>query len=230
MLREIQVELDGVKNKYYLKGIKPVSFEIDTGMHGDEQGVIPSVKDVLDSHLPQLKSLLYIPEVSPSAVKLGTRTNAQGNDINRSFIEGTLDEEARLIMEIVRSCEPALCVSMHEDPERLYIYDAGELSLEGSESLATLREEVQTLGVSLLSGMDDEADAALRTVFSNGYRHFPLATQIKDKGFFGSWALSSGLAQRAITVEIPANLEPGLKNKVVDSVFRNLVIRLLEKD
>ena len=144
MLREIQVELDGVKNKYYLKGIKPVSFEIDTGMHGDEQGVIPSVKDVLDSHLPQLKSLLYIPEVSPSAVKLGTRTNAQGNDINRSFIEGTLDEEARLIMEIVRSYEPALCVSMHEDSERLYIYDAGELSLEGSESLATLREEVQT--------------------------------------------------------------------------------------
>ena len=31
-------------------------------MHGDESGVIPSVRDVLDSHLSQLNSLLYIPK------------------------------------------------------------------------------------------------------------------------------------------------------------------------
>ena len=203
--------------------------QVDTGMHGDESGVIPSVRDVLDSHLSQLNSLLYIPEVSPSAVKLGTRNNAQGHDINRSFIEGTSDQEARLTMDIIRRLEPAVCVSFHEDPERLYIYDAGKFSLEGSMSLAALREEVRTLGVSLLSGIDDEADPALGIDFSKGYRHFPLETQTKKMGFFGSWALSHGLTKRALTIEIP-NLEPGLKDKVVDSVFRNLVINLLEKE
>lgn len=228
MLTEIKVKLGTAENTYFLKGVKP-SLEVDTGMHGDEQGVIPSVKDVLGSHLPQLETLLYIPEVSPSAVKLGTRKNAQGHDINRTFIEGTSDQEASLTMDIIRRLEPAVCVSFHEDPEKLYIYDAGELSLEGSKSLATLREEVRTLGIPLLSGMDDEADPALGIDFSKGYRHFRLETQTGDKGFFGSWALSHGLAKRALTIEIPANLEPGLKDKVVDSVFRNLVINLLEK-
>lgn len=228
MLTEIKVKSGVIENSYFLKGDKPISLQVDTGMHGDEQGVICSVKDVLDSHLSQLETLLYIPEVSPSAVKLGTRENAQGHDINRSFIEDTSDQEARLTMDIIRRLEPAVCVSFHEDPERLYIYDAGDLSLEGSQSLATLREEVRTLGVPLLSGMDDEADPALRTDFSKGYRHFPLATQTSDKGFLGSWALSHGLAKRALTIEIPADLESGLKDKVVDSIFRNLVINLLE--
>lgn len=229
MLTEVKVKLGTTENIYFLKGVKPL-LEIDTGMHGDERSVIPSVRDVLDSHLPKLQALLYIPELSPSAVKLGTRENAQGNDINRNFIERTSDREASLIMHIIRSLEPAVCVSFHQDPKSLYIYDAGELSLEGSESLATLREEVRTLGVPLLSGMDDEADPALGIDFSKGYRHFPLETQTKDKGFFGSWALSHGLAKRALTIEIPADLEPGLKDKVVDSVFRNLVINLLEKE
>ncbi len=230
MLREINVKLGSVENRYFLKGVKPVSLQVDTGMHGDEQGIIPSVRDVLNSNLPQLETLLYIPEVSPSAVKLGTRTNAQGNDINRSFIEGTADQEAQLAMDIIRSLEPAVCVSFHEDPERLYIYDAGGLSLEGSGHLAILRDEVQTLGVPLLSGVDDGSDPALGMDFSKGYRHFPLETQTQDKGFFGSWALSQGLTKRTMTVEIPANLAPGLKDKVVDSVFRNLVINLLEKE
>lgn len=225
MLKEIKVKLGTTENTYFLKGVKPL-LEIDTGVHGDERGVIPSVKDVLDSHLSRLETLLYIPEVSPSAVKLGTRENAQGNDINRNFIEGTLDQEANLTMDIIRRLEPAVCVSFHEDPKSLYIYDSGELDLEGSESLATLREEVRTLGVPLLSGIDDPA---LGIDFSKGYRHFSLATQTPDKGFFGSWALSHGLAKRALTIEIPADLEPGLKDKVVDSVFRNLVINLLEK-
>lgn len=228
MLTEIKVESGGVKNKYFFKGAKPVSLEVDTGMHGDEKGVIPSVKDVLNSHLPQLETLLYIPEVSPSAVKLGTRVNAKGNDINRSFVDDTADEEARLTMEIIRDFTPAICMSFHEDPNRLYIYDAGKFSLEGSETLATLREEVQTLGVPLLNGIDDEGDPALGIDFSKGYRHFRLETQTGDKGFFGSWALFHGLAKRALTIEIPANLELGLKDKVVDSVFRNLVINLLE--
>ncbi len=230
MLREIQVESGGVKNKYYLKGVKSISLQVDTGMHGDGKEVIPVVKDVLDTHLSQLKSLLYIPEVSPSAVKLGTRINEQGNDINRSFIESTTDQEAQLVMDIIRRLEPAVCVSFHEDPDRLYIYDAGGLSLEGSEHLAILRDEVQTLGVPLLSGVDDGNDPALGMDFSKGYRHFPLETQTKDMGFFGSWALSHGLTKRALTVEIPANLVPGLKDRVVDSVFRNLVINLLGKE
>lgn len=228
MLTEIKVKLGAMENRYFLKGAKPISLQVDTGMHGDEIGVIPSVKDVLKSHLSQLETLLYIPEVSPSAVKMGTRKNAQGNDINRKFIEGTSDQEANLTMDIIRCLKPAVCVSFHEDPKRLYIYDAGRFSLEGSASLATLREEVQTLGVPLLTGIDDERDSALGIDFSHGYRHFPLKTQTGEKGFLGSWALSSNLAERALTIEIPANLEPGLKDKVVDSVFRNLMINLLE--
>ena len=230
MLKEINVKLGSIENRYFLKGVKPISFQVDTGMHGDEKGVIPSVRDVLNSNLTQLETLLYIPEISPSAVKLETRTNAQGNDINRSFIEGTTDQEAQLTMDIIRRFKPAVCVSFHEDPERMYIYHAGGLSLEGSEHLAILRDEVQTLGVPLLSGVDDGSDPALGMDFSEGYRHFPLETQTQDKGFFGSWALSHGLTKRALTIEVPANLEPGLKDKVVDSVFRNLVINLLEKE
>ena len=81
MLREIDVKLGSIENRYFLKGVKPISLQIDTGMHGDEKEVIPVVKDILDTHLPKLKSLLYIPEISPSAVKLETRTKPQRNYI-----------------------------------------------------------------------------------------------------------------------------------------------------
>lgn len=222
MLREIIKTSGGTRNTFFLKGNEP-GLEIDSGMHGDEKGIIDPLVAVLAEHLPQLPSLLFIPRISPSAVELGTRTNVRGIDMNRNFSDESQDPEVRLIMEALKDHRFKKAVSFHEDPEYFYVYDAGDANLENTEALEKMRREIESLGVELLDGVDDEGDSALGNLISRGYRYFLPETQTDSGGFFGAWALSKGITQRALTVEVPAKLIPADKKRVVDIVFRHLI-------
>lgn len=230
MFIEIVKKSGSIQNRFLLKGRAP-ELEIDCGMHGDEKGVIPLVEAAIFAHLSELPDTLYIPEMSPSAVMQGTRLNAQGDDINRSFLDDSRDSEAQLVMDVLRNYKFKKTVSFHEDRDDFcYVYDAGGESLEGTSALENMRSQMQSLGVELLDGIDDPADATLGNLFSRGYKHFPVETQKGDSGLSGSWLLSHGVTEKALTVEIPMHLDADVKEKLVDIFFKSLIIDPASKE
>jgi len=85
---------------YWIKGKNP-NLLISSGMHGDEYQVIDLVFKYLRKNYRELPDFLYIPHLSPSAVKKGTRKNKFGHDLNRSFLKRATDKEALTVKRIL---------------------------------------------------------------------------------------------------------------------------------
>lgn len=219
-------ELGGAKNESYLYGEKP-ELLILSGMHGDEYEVIGCVKEVVTKNIKRLPSFLYIPEVSPSAVGRRKRTNEEGLDINRIFFDDSKNVEVRLIFKILEGRRFHICLDFHEDPEfqDFYLYDAFGQDLEGTGILKKLKEDIRSLGLGLLNGIDDPDDPILGNVFKDGYKYFPPEKPYVNKdGRFEAWAFSKGNVKRFLNPEIPGKISLALKRKVVEIIFEDLVL------
>lgn len=209
----------------YLHGDNPERLLL-TVTHGDEKEVRESVKQTLELEPYQETSYLYVPEVSPSASKAGTRRNAQGIDLNRSFNDETNLEVIRL-KNILDGYQFKICISFHEDPEsdKFYMYDCYGKDLEGSEILEKIRREIRDLDVDLLDGFDDSNDPSLGWVFHQGYRYYPLEEgKTNPGGFFANWAYGKGYIQRYINPEIPGKLPLETKTKIVNILMKYLFL------
>lgn len=216
------------KTEYFIQGKNP-SLLIVSGVHGDEFGVINSVRASIRRYLIRLPDFLFIPEMSPSAVLLGTRKNKEGLDLNRSFFDNSTSEEVRAIIEIIKNFHFNICFSFHEDLElaEFYLYDAFDKNLEGSKLLRQLQREIKSLGVSLLNGVDDPDDPVLGDKFVGGYRFYPAEKRITNKfGFFSDWCFINRVIERYINPEIPGQLTQDKKDKLVDFIFRYLILNL----
>jgi hypothetical protein len=213
-----------VKIEYWVKGEKP-RFIFHSGTHGDEFEVIDSTYRSLNQYSSRLGNFIYIPQVSPSAVAQKTRRNAEGIDLNRHFFEGTHSQEAQAIMEISKNFPGSVCISFHEDPDQtnFYLYDTGG-DLEGSKELDSLKAEIKGLGIGFLNGIDDPDDPALGYEFADGYRSFPCEDSGAFAGSFSSWGTSAGVVKRVLVPEIPGKASFSQKDKIVDSLFRHLVL------
>ena len=71
---------------------------LGAGIHGDEPAAVTAVLQFVSSHqwkkYPQLHFTIY-PCINPTGYNLGTRENANGDDVNRSFYgKGTPESEA----------------------------------------------------------------------------------------------------------------------------------------
>lgn len=199
-----------------------------SGIHGDEWRVISSVRKVIDAYKTKLGSFVFIPELSPSAVKLRTRKNAERIDLNRSFTQNPQSKEAKKIISILQPYTFELCVDFHEDTELsgVYLYDS--IDVEGSEVLASFRNQVKRVAP-LFSGVDDKTDKQLGRRANQGYR-VSLPPE-KDEngnytyeGFFDFWALIEGKTKRWMTLEVPTNLTELQKDKIVDIFFRTFIL------
>lgn len=220
-------ELNGVENESFARGEKP-GLLILSGKHGDEYEVIGCVKEVIAENIERCPSFLFIPKVSPSAVRRRRRTNEEGKDINRMFCNGTKSAEVRLIFKILDGRQFSTCLSFHEDPEssQFYLYDVFGPNLEGTNILKKLRKEVKSLGLGLLNSVDDPDDPVLGNIFKDGYKHFLSQKPYTNiDGTFSSWAFSKGIIERYLNPEIPGKIPLGLKKKVVEAVFDNLIFR-----
>lgn len=219
-------ELEGTKNESYLYGDKP-ELLILSGMHGDEREVIGCVKELIAEELKRFSDFLYIPEVSPSAVRRRKRTNEEGVDINRAFFDNSKSAEVKLIFKMLKGRRFHTCLDFHEDPESpdFYLYDAFGPDLERAETLRRLQEDIKSLGLGLLNGIDDPDDPILGNVFKDGYKYFPPEKQHTNKdGTFSSWAFSKGIIKRYLNPEIPGGISLALKRKVVEIIFEDLVL------
>jgi len=64
------------KIPYFLSGNNP-QLLIVSGTHGDEFAIISSLDEIIQKYIDDLVPFMYIPELSPSAVRQKTRTNSQ---------------------------------------------------------------------------------------------------------------------------------------------------------
>ena len=98
-----------------------------SGTHGDGNSeVTDCVTRYIDTHQSELPDYVYIPELSPTAVKL-KRRNLFGHDLNREFIHEPIDPEVITAMKILDPFTFSLCIAFHEDPDRrtsFYMYDS----------------------------------------------------------------------------------------------------------
>lgn len=211
---------------YYLHGTSP-QLTIHSGTHGDEYEVIELIAQAINKYLPELPDFVYIPIVSPSAVKLKTRTNDEGLDLNRSFTYDSPSEEAQAVMQFTRDHPTPIIISFHEDLDfpHFYLYDTpGDLSLDSN--FTRFKKEISDLGVPLLNGLDDPDDNILQFQFTDGYRACSYLESLGTVGTFCSWALSENLITREFMPEIPGSASQKIKNSIVDAFFRHIVLSL----
>lgn len=215
--------------KYYLSGESPELLVL-SGTHGDEYESIPAVKKCLDKYRKNLPAYLYIPVVSPSAVKLRTRKNKAGMDLNRTFFDDSKEPETKDIMEIVSKFKFNLCITFHEDVGRkeFYLYDSGGVA---KTDWQRFKKSLKNLGVDMLNEVDDPTDPILGSEFEDGYKAFPAdGADGEGDGTFWSWAVGKGLVKEIMTPEIPGKASPEMKAKVTNAFFREIIIPFVNKN
>lgn len=191
-------EIGGIK--YHIKGHSP-QLVIHSGTHGDEFHVIEPLRKVVEKMYDELPDFLYVPEVSPSAVKLGTRENNLGHDMNRVFWGANFDPEVIANKQILAAASHAVALTFHEDLENnaFYIYDSEALS---EELLEGIRQRIRALDLTLYDGFDDFEDEQLQYVFKDGYACVKQGDHYKGP-FVDDWAMYHSHVERMLTIEMP---------------------------
>jgi hypothetical protein len=99
---------------------------ISAGVHGDEPAAPWALLSLVRDRLldPRFGYRMWAC-TNPSGYERGTRANAEGDDINRSFGRGGRTPEARAIITANRDRTFALAIDLHEDFEALgfYLYE-----------------------------------------------------------------------------------------------------------
>jgi hypothetical protein len=99
---------------------------LSAGAHGDEPAapwaLLALVRDGL---LDDRFAYRIWPCVNPSGYAAGTRANAEGHDVNRSFSRGGTTPEARAVFTANRDRRFVLAIDLHEDFEAdgCYVYE-----------------------------------------------------------------------------------------------------------
>lgn len=211
---------------YYFKSGESPKLLVHAGTHGDEYEVIKFVTKSLRKYQKQLPSFLYVPQVSPSAVRRRTRTNSSGLDLNRQFFSKSRVKEVLLNISILKNERFDLFVSFHEDPEsdRYYIYDSSYAEKE-SKLVKAHNRMLQKNGVKLLNGLDNPSDPVLGNMFENGYKKFIRKSGTSDNGLITSWLLNRKIATNCFLPETPGSVSKENKKYIIDTFFSEVLIK-----
>jgi hypothetical protein len=213
---------------YLQKGDAP-QLVILSGVHGDEHHFIPVLKQLVQERASQLPSFLFIPEVSPSAVKSQTRLNNRNNDLNRVFWDVQNDPEVEANKQLLAMASNALCLSFHEDTEfvdKFYMYDSAVMNPEEWQLVSA---KLKKLKVKLLNGLDiteKSKDEFLGNKFIDGYMAAPTRSGIKKGPFIDSWAMYHSYISRMFTIEVPID-HPKIKE--ILSIMLDMAVALINK-
>ncbi len=186
---------------------------IAAGVHGDEPvGPWALLSIVRDGLLDRSFNYRFWPCNNPSGYALGTRANAEGDDINRSFSRGGKTPEARAILTANRNRKFALTLDLHEDFEAdgFYCY---EPVIDGSAPYGGhVLRAVEDSGLPLQELRDDfDLGYPVEAVHLRGLeRGRVLPDTAAEMAFFEDWPYSLALlrraARRSLTFETPRKL------------------------
>lgn len=222
MIKYVSDKLSGFE--WYVSGSDP-KLLFHSGTHGDEFDVVDCVKNSLLRYIDKLPSFIFVPYVSPSAIKNKTRNNKNGLDLNRSFFRSSDDLEIKENINILEGCNFNLFVSFHEDPmsDQYYIYDeSGDDEL--SSKIVKHNGFIEQKGISLLNGFDDPDDPHLGHKFVEGYAKFDHSQNNKADGTVTMWLYSEKRVKSILVPEIPGKINLGKKAMLVDSIFKNIIL------
>ncbi len=173
------------------------------GVHGDEPAGPWALLALFENGPPDARYAYRIwPCTNPSGYRRGTRTNAEGQDVNRSFGRGGQTPETRAIVTANRNRKFALSIDLHEDCDArgfyCYEYGAGDL---GRTVIARLRESgvaIQDLEACDLGAPFERAELDEGVVR-------PAKTPESDSlgGLSYTMAIARRAAKRALTFETP---------------------------
>jgi len=188
-----EVACEGVPRTLLCAEFGPVDAELVTisaGFHGDEPaGVLALLSLVEEGLLDGTYAYRLWPCTNPTGYRNGTRTSAEGVDINRTFARGGSSPEARAIIMANRDRKYALALDLHEDCDArgfyCYAYDGGDVS----------RASIERVGS---EGFELEASALLAPD--------PEAERQQIGGLSYSLLLIRNAARRAVTFETPSQL------------------------
>lgn len=214
------VSAGDLKVEVYTKGDDP-KLLITSGVHGDELEVIDSVRKAVEKYHDHLEAFVYIPVVSPTAVTNRTRENGHKLDPNRLFKEGSAGGETEKVMDFLREYRFDLHVDFHEDVvlHDFYVYEAPP---RGEKTMIKLFSEIKGIGVDLWEGVDDPDDPALGHLVVNGYTSFSVD---HTDNSLDAWLRFSGRSKRSLVPEVPGLVAKETKDKIVDAIFRHLIIK-----
>ncbi|MEO6912776.1 MAG: succinylglutamate desuccinylase/aspartoacylase family protein, partial [Candidatus Baltobacteraceae bacterium] len=124
---------------------------IAAGVHGDEPAAAWALLSLVeDGLLDPLFSYRLWPCNNPTGYRAGTRENAEGDDVNRSFTRGGQTPEAKAIMTANRDRKFVLSLDLHEDNEAegfyCYCYEPTEV---GSPIGTRVVESIAAAGLPL---------------------------------------------------------------------------------
>ncbi len=176
------------------------------GVHGDEpagpSALLEAVEaDELDSRF----AYRVWPCTNPSGYRVGTRENAEGADVNRSFGRGGQTPEARAIVTANRDRKFALSLDLHEDcdAEGFYCYEYGEGDVGRAvvDAVAQAGHAIQDLAQCDLGG------PVAAPLLDDGVVRVPAAREAEALGGLSyTLALARHATRRALTLETPLRL------------------------
>jgi protein MpaA len=108
---------------------------ISAGIHGDEPGGVWALLSLVrDGLLDPRYSYRLWPCFNPTGFEAGTRHNAEGLDVNRTFGRGGNSPEAKAILTANRDRMFELSIDLHEDHEAtgFYLYETAPPAWRGS--------------------------------------------------------------------------------------------------
>lgn len=179
---------------------------IAAGVHGDEPaGPWAALALVERDELDARYAYRVWPCTNPSGYAGGTRENAEGDDVNRSFGRGGQTPEARAVVTANRDRKFALSFDLHEDCDAdgfyLYEYGEGDLGRFVIDAVAAAGYPIQDLERCDLGGPIQQY------VLDEGVVRPPAALEVEAIGGL-SYTLSivRHAARRALTLETPVRL------------------------
>ncbi|GAC1414147.1 MAG: hypothetical protein NVSMB5_01700 [Candidatus Velthaea sp.] len=192
---------------------RPHIVNLAAGMHGDEPAAPWALYALVrDRLLDDRFGYRIWPCLNPSGYVLGTRENAEGDDVNRSFSRGGRTPEARAMITSNRDRKFALSMDLHEDFEATGFYAYEPLHDEQTEryltavvpAIAEAGFPIQDLGLESFDlGTPPEARAAYRFGHGSVFVDVKAESRFFPDGLPMSLFLLRQACAAALTFETP---------------------------
>lgn len=181
---------------------------IGAGVHGDEPAGCWALLDLCERiELDDRYAYRLWPCMNPSGFSAGTRANAEGADINRSFGRGGQTPEARAIVTANRDRKYLLSIDLHEDcdADGFYCYEYGDENV-AREVIGAVRSA--GFAIADLTTCDLQVPYQARQLDDGVVRPDSAEEIASLAGLSYSLSIIRHAAQRALTLETPARLAP----------------------